>query len=149
MRALTDRSTDATRHTIFLLHRHIFWRSGLSLPLTANDWQFASFGYLCYDNKLPLIVRYGSLFSRQIFMDLLLAFGSMATIAICICIQTQSFWITGFAVFGIFMSFMEANFVYRVILDYRYVKCISSIKVPLLAQFWIWSPQDDTFTRTS
>ncbi len=82
-------------------------------------------------------------FSRQIFMDLLLAFGSMATIAICICIQTQSFWITGFAVFGIFMSFMEANFVYRVILDYRYVKCISSIKVPLLAQFSIWSAQDD------
>ena len=56
---------------------------------------------------------------RQVFLDLALAIGSFAVIGLFICIQTGSLWIAGFALFGILLSFVEANIIYRVILDYR------------------------------
>ena len=66
-----------------------------------------------------LIIEFVSLF-RQIFTDLLWAVGSMVFVGVCMYIQTGSLWITGWVLFSIFMSFLEANVVYRVILDYKY-----------------------------
>ncbi|XP_046379986.2 protein dispatched homolog 3-like [Haliotis rufescens] len=65
-----------------------------------------------------------SLFSydiqRQVIFDLLLAGGSFGFIFLFMLIQTQSLLITGLAVFSVLTSFLGANMVYRIVLDYQY-----------------------------
>ena len=59
--------------------------------------------------------------SKQVIMDMSLAFGSLIFIVIFVLIQTGSFWVTLLAVLSILTSFLGANFIYRVVLDYQYL----------------------------
>ena len=59
--------------------------------------------------------------SKQVIFDLLLVSGSFTFIFLFILLQTQSLWITGWGVFGIFACFFSANLIYRVVLDYHYI----------------------------
>lgn len=59
--------------------------------------------------------------SQQVIYDLLLAGASFTFIFIFMLFQTQSLWITGWAVFSILTCFFGANLIYRVILDCRYI----------------------------
>ena len=59
--------------------------------------------------------------SRQVIFDLALAVGSFTFIGVFMAIQTGSIWITGWTIFSILTGFCEANLLYRVILDFRYV----------------------------
>lgn len=59
--------------------------------------------------------------SEQVIYDLLLAGASFTFIFLFMLYQTQSLWITGWAVFSILSCFFGANFVYRMILDCRYI----------------------------
>ena len=59
--------------------------------------------------------------SEQVIYDLLLAAASFAFIFFFMLFQTQSAWITGWAVFSILTCFFGANIVYRIILDCRYI----------------------------
>lgn len=56
----------------------------------------------------------------QVVYDFLLAGGSMVFIFLFMWMQVGSIWITSWAMFSILSSFVTANFIYRVILDYRY-----------------------------
>ncbi|XP_055880253.1 protein dispatched homolog 3-like isoform X1 [Biomphalaria glabrata] len=56
----------------------------------------------------------------QVIYDLLLAVGSFLFIFIFMLVQTNSLFLTSFSIFSILTSFLGANIVYRVILDYRY-----------------------------
>ncbi|KAH9488013.1 hypothetical protein Btru_066816 [Bulinus truncatus] len=57
---------------------------------------------------------------QQVIFDLLLAVGSFLFIFIFMLIQTSSLFLTTFSIFSILTSFLGANIVYRVVLDYRY-----------------------------
>ena len=57
---------------------------------------------------------------RQVVLDFLLAGGSMVFIFIFMWFQVGSIWITTWAIFSILSSFVITNFIYRVILDFRY-----------------------------
>lgn len=59
--------------------------------------------------------------SQQVIYDLLLAAASFAFIFLFMIFQTQSAWITGWAVFSILTCFFGANIIYRIILDCRYI----------------------------
>lgn len=59
--------------------------------------------------------------SEQVIYDLLLAAASFAFIFLFMLFQTQSAWITGWAVFSILTCFFGANIIYRIILDCRYI----------------------------
>ena len=59
--------------------------------------------------------------SKQVIFDLLLVFGSFSFIFLFMLLQTQSLWITGWAIFSIFSCFFSTNLIYRLILDYRYI----------------------------
>ena len=59
--------------------------------------------------------------SQQVIYDLLLAGASFTFIFLFMLFQTQSIWITGWAVFSILTCFFGANIIYRVILDCRYI----------------------------
>ncbi|KAK3750726.1 hypothetical protein QZH41_017279 [Actinostola sp. cb2023] len=59
--------------------------------------------------------------SEQVIYDLLLAGASFTFIFLFMLYQTQSLWITGWSVFSILSCFFGANFVYRMILDCRYI----------------------------
>jgi hypothetical protein len=56
----------------------------------------------------------------QVVWDFLLAGGSMVFIFIFMWFQVGSLWITTWAIFSILSSFVITNFIYRVILDFRY-----------------------------
>ena len=58
---------------------------------------------------------------KQVIVDMSLAFGSLVFIVIFVSIQTGSLWITLLAVLSILTSFLGANLIYRVVLDYRYL----------------------------
>lgn len=59
--------------------------------------------------------------SQQVIFDLLLAGASFTFIFLFVLFQTQSVWITGWAVFSILTCFFGANLIYRLILDCRYI----------------------------
>ena len=59
--------------------------------------------------------------SQQVIYDLLLAGASFTFIFLFMLFQTQSLWITGWAVFSILTCFFGANLIYRLILDCRYI----------------------------
>lgn len=59
--------------------------------------------------------------SQQVIYDLLLAGASFTFIFLFMLFQTQSLWITGWAVFSILTCFFGANLIYRVVLDCRYI----------------------------
>lgn len=59
--------------------------------------------------------------TRQVILDLALAVGSFAFIAVFMTIQTGSIWIMGWTIFSIITGFCGANLVYRIVLDFRYV----------------------------
>ena len=56
----------------------------------------------------------------QVVLDFLLAGGSMMFIFVFMWFQVGSLWITTWAIFSILSSFIITNFIYRVILDFRY-----------------------------
>ena len=62
-----------------------------------------------------------SIIFSQMIRDLMLAVGSLFFIFVFMCIQTQSFWVTGFALFSIVSGFTVTLLIYRFILDYRYL----------------------------
>ncbi|XP_067682304.1 protein dispatched homolog 1-like [Haliotis asinina] len=57
---------------------------------------------------------------RQVIFDLLLAGGSFGFIFLFMLIQTQSLLITGLAVLSVLTSFLGANLIYRIVLDFQY-----------------------------
>ena len=59
--------------------------------------------------------------SKQVIFDLMLVFGSFSFIFFFMLFQTQSLWITGWALFGIFSCFFSANVIYRLVFDFRYI----------------------------
>ncbi|XP_032219569.1 protein dispatched homolog 3 isoform X1 [Nematostella vectensis] len=68
-----------------------------------------------------LIALFFNSISQQVIYDLLLAGASFTFIFLFMLFQTQSIWITSWAVFSILSCFFGANFVYRMILDCRYI----------------------------
>ena len=56
----------------------------------------------------------------QVVWDFFLAGGSMVFIFIFMWFQVGSLWITTWAIFSILSSFVITNFIYRVVLDFRY-----------------------------
>lgn len=80
-----------------------------------------------YENGLPAIefyyynrAIYVNEIQRQVVSDFLLAGGSMMFIFVFMWLQVGSLWITAWAIFSILSSFVITNFIYRVILDFRY-----------------------------
>ena len=80
-----------------------------------------------YTNGLPAMefyyynrAIYVNEIQRQVVLDFLLAGGSMVFIFLFMWLQVGSLWITTWAIFGILSSFVITNFIYRVILDFRY-----------------------------
>ena len=59
--------------------------------------------------------------SEQVIYDLLLAGASFTFIFLFMLFQTQSLWITAWAVFSILTCFFGANLIYRLVLDCRYI----------------------------
>jgi hypothetical protein len=57
---------------------------------------------------------------RQVVLDFLLAGGSIVFIFVFMWLQVGSLWITTWAIFSILSCFVITNFIYRVILDFRY-----------------------------
>ena len=57
----------------------------------------------------------------EVLGDMLLAVGSLCFIFGYMWFQTESFWVTGFAILSIIFSFFSTNFVYRIVFDYRYI----------------------------
>ena len=57
---------------------------------------------------------------KQAIKDLMFAAGSLCFIFLFICFQTGSLWITSLATFSIITSFLGANLIYRIALDYQY-----------------------------
>ena len=57
----------------------------------------------------------------QIIYDMGLAIASFVFIFAFMLVQTGSFWITSWGIFSIMSSFNIANFVYRVVFDYKYI----------------------------
>ena len=55
-----------------------------------------------------------------IYRDFSLVIGSFAFIALFLLFQTRSFWISGWAIFGILTGFFGANLIYRIVIDFRY-----------------------------
>ena len=76
---------------------------------------FPSIDFFYYNRAV-----YVDAIKRQVVYDFLLAGGSMLFIFLFMWMQVGSIWITSWAMFSILSSFVAANFIYRVILDYRY-----------------------------
>lgn len=57
----------------------------------------------------------------QVTYDMALAIASFVFIFAFMLLQTGSIWITSWAIFSIVSSFNIANFIYRVIFDYKYI----------------------------
>ena len=57
----------------------------------------------------------------QVFIDMCLAIGSLVFIVGFVIFQTGSCWVSLFAVLSIMTSFLGANLIYRIVLDYRYL----------------------------
>ena len=55
-----------------------------------------------------------------IYRDLSLVIGSILFIVLFLLFQTRSFWVSGWAIFGILTGFFGANLIYRIVLDFRY-----------------------------
>ncbi|XP_028396305.1 protein dispatched homolog 3-like [Dendronephthya gigantea] len=80
------------------------YKSGLS------GIQFYYYNRAIYVNEIKI----------QVVLDFLLAGGSMVFIFMFMWLQIGSLWITSWAIFSILSSFVITNFIYRVILDFRY-----------------------------
>ena len=82
-----------------------------------------SFWKICFGFQVTLVllrlIRSCIFVCSQVMFDLMLAIGSCMVVGILICFQTWSLWIGALGVFGIFMSFIEANVIYRIVLNYR------------------------------
>lgn len=74
-----------------------------------------------------------SFIQRQVVWDLLLVVGSFVFIFTFMIIQTQSLWITGWSILSILSSFFGANFIYRILLDYRYIGIFHVLSVFIIA----------------
>lgn len=92
-------TVDAFAHKLKDTHK-----SGLS------GIQFYYYNRAIYVNEIKI----------QVVRDFLLAGGSMVFIFIFMWFQIGSLWITSWAIFSILSSFVITNFIYRVILDFRY-----------------------------
>ena len=58
---------------------------------------------------------------KQVMLDMLLAVASFLFIFLFMWLQTGSLWLTSWGIFSILSSFNVANFIYRVIFDYKYI----------------------------
>ncbi|CAH1790939.1 unnamed protein product [Owenia fusiformis] len=58
--------------------------------------------------------------NSQVILDMMLAGGSFTFIFGFMCFQTKSLFISGFAIMSILTSFLGANMIYRIVLDYAY-----------------------------
>ena len=59
--------------------------------------------------------------AKQALNDAVLAIGSLLFIYCFIIYHTKSLWISSFGVMSIFISFLAANMIYRIVLDFRYI----------------------------
>ena len=84
-------------------------------PLLNGYLSIEQFQFLYYNE--PLMLADGKL---QAYKDMKLAIGSTVFIFTFILFHTRSLWITCLGVFSIVCSFVEANFIYRVVIDFRY-----------------------------
>ena len=84
-------------------------------PLLNGYLNTEQFQFLYYSG--PLMIADGKL---QAFQDMKLAIGSTLFIFGFILFHTRSLWITCLGVFSIVCSFVETNFIYRVMIDFRY-----------------------------
>ena len=55
-----------------------------------------------------------------LFSDFSLVIGSILFIMLFLLFQTRSFWVSGWAIFGILTGFFGGNLIYRIVLDFRY-----------------------------
>ena len=72
-----------------------------------------NFYYFCF----PLLLK---AMESQVVYDMALAIASFVFIFLFMLIQTGSIWITSWGIFSIISSFNIANFIYRVVFDYKY-----------------------------
>ena len=84
-------------------------------PLLNGYLDIEQFQFLYYNG--PLMFADSKL---QAYKDMKLAIGSILFIFGFILFHTRSLWITCLGVFSIVCSFVETNFIYRVVIDFRY-----------------------------
>lgn len=81
-----------------------------------DDYLDASLFEFVYYNMLLMFYEV----QKQAFRDMALALGSMIFIFCFILFHTRSLWVTCFAELSIVCSFVETNFIYRVVIGFRY-----------------------------
>lgn len=84
-------------------------------PVLDSYLDASLFEFVYYNNALMYYEV-----KQQAFLDMALALGSMVFIFCFILFHTRSLWVTCFAELSIVCSFVETNFIYRVVIDFRY-----------------------------
>ena len=83
----------------------------LKLISETKQFELVYWSYLLFKSDL----------AKQALKDAVLAIGSLLFIYCFIVYHTKSLWISSFGVMSIFTSFLAANMIYRIVLDFRYV----------------------------
>ena len=84
-------------------------------PVLESYLDSSLFEFVFYNNELMYYEV-----KQQALLDMALACGSMVFIFCFILFHTRSLWVTCFAVLSIVCSFVETNFIYRVVIGFRY-----------------------------
>ena len=82
----------------------------LNLKSNTNEFDLVYWSYLLFVLDI----------AKQALKEILLAIGSISFIFCFIVYHTKSLWISTFAVMSIGTSFLAANMIYRIVLDFRY-----------------------------
>ena len=83
----------------------------LKLKSETKQFDLVYWSYLLFKSDL----------AKQALTDAVLAIGSLLFIYGFIIYHTKSLWISSFGVMSIFISFLAANMIYRIALDFRYI----------------------------
>ena len=83
----------------------------LKLKADTDGFDLVYWSYLLFKSDL----------AKQALRDAVLAAGSVLFIFCFIVYHTKSLWISSFAVMSIGTSFLAANMIYRIVLDFRYI----------------------------
>ena len=84
-------------------------------PVLDSYLEVSQFEFVYYNNKLMYYEV-----QKQAVYDMALALGSMVFIFCFILFHTRSLWVTCLAELSIVCSFVETNFIYRVVIGFRY-----------------------------
>ena len=83
----------------------------LKLKSETRQFELVYWSYLLFKSDL----------AKQALRDAVLAIGSLLLIYCFIVYHTKSLWISSFGVMSIFTSFLAANIIYRIAIDFKYL----------------------------